>query len=253
MSMKVILVVFLLGVGSFVVNSVNMKKISCSEILKCSVKNAYNSITKIPLLEPSTYISSFKNAFLNDGTISWSKVNENRFQQKAYYRTIESVSAVKLKHHRIKYFRSYDPLIARSSRWYLDYVAGIDKYMGNTRKSRKFRRRFRMPAETFRDFMIVVREENWFPYQESCDAIGNMGLPLDTLVLGCLRYLGRGWTFDDLEESTGISEESHRRFFHKFVKECRDRLGKKYIVAPETKEEVEDCMAEFTEAGKLFD
>ena len=28
---------------------------------------------------------------------------------------------------------------------------------------------------------------------------------------------------------------------------------KKYIVAPETKEEIEDCMAEFTEAGKLFD
>ena len=49
MFMKVILIVFLLVVGSFTVNSVNMKKISCSEILKCSVKNAYNSITKIQI------------------------------------------------------------------------------------------------------------------------------------------------------------------------------------------------------------
>jgi len=27
-------------------------------------------------------------------------------------------------------------------------------------------------------------------------------------------YLGRGWTFDDIEENTGISQETHRQFFH---------------------------------------
>ena len=63
-------------VGCFTVNSVNMKKKSCSEILKCSVKTAYNSIAKISLLVLSTYISSFKNAFLNDGTISIHFKNE---------------------------------------------------------------------------------------------------------------------------------------------------------------------------------
>ena len=37
--------------------------------------------------------------------------------------------------------------------------------------------------------------------------------PLGLLLLGSLRYIGRGWTFDDLEEATGINEETHRQFF----------------------------------------
>ena len=37
--------------------------------------------------------------------------------------------------------------------------------------------------------------------------------PVELLVLGSLRYLGRGWTFDDIEESTAIDKEVHRRFF----------------------------------------
>jgi hypothetical protein len=41
--------------------------------------------------------------------------------------------------------------------------------------------------------------------------------PIELLLLGTLRYLGRGWTFDDLEESTFITREVHRVFFHKFI------------------------------------
>jgi hypothetical protein len=36
------------------------------------------------------------------------------------------------------------------------------------------------------------------------------------MLLGSLCYLGRGFTFDDLEESTFVSESSHRKFFHEF-------------------------------------
>jgi hypothetical protein len=46
---------------------------------------------------------------------------------------------------------------------------------------------------------------------------GNKTSPIELLVLGALRYLGRGLTFDDLEEYTAISEETHRQFFHKFI------------------------------------
>lgn len=76
------IMVFLLVVGSFtVVDSVNMKKISCSDIRKCSVKNAYNSIARVPKV-PSTYISSFENAFLNDGTITRVKLLKRDFNRK---------------------------------------------------------------------------------------------------------------------------------------------------------------------------
>jgi hypothetical protein len=78
-------------------------------------------------------------------------------------------------------------------------------------------------------------------------ALGDVGVPLDLLVLGSLRYLGRGWNFDDLEESTGISEESHRRFFHLFVKACKKNLYPKYAVEPSTAEEIADSMKEFSD------
>jgi hypothetical protein len=68
-------------------------------------------------------------------------------------------------------------------------------------------------------------------------------------VLGSLRYLGRGWTFDDLEEATGISEEVHRVFFHRFCKAIREHWYHKYVIEPTTKEEIKDSMAEFSEAG----
>ena len=37
------------------------------------------------------------------------------------------------------------------------------------------------------------------------------------LVLGALRFLGRGWCFDDLEECTYVSAETHRRFLLAFI------------------------------------
>jgi hypothetical protein len=43
--------------------------------------------------------------------------------------------------------------------------------------------------------------------------LGDIGVPLDLLVLESFRYLGRGWTSDDLEDVTGIGEEVHRHIF----------------------------------------
>lgn len=63
----------------------------------------------------------------------------------------------------------------------------------------------------------MAREGEWFPHAEKKDAVGRDGSPLELLILGALRYLGRGWSFDDLEEATGISQEVHRRFFHLFI------------------------------------
>jgi hypothetical protein len=40
------------------------------------------------------------------------------------------------------------------------------------------------------------------------DALGREGAPLELLMLGALRYLRRGWTFDDLAECTGTKVET---------------------------------------------
>jgi hypothetical protein len=69
------------------------------------------------------------------------------------------------------------------------------------------------------------------------------------MVLGALRYLGRGLTFDDIEECTSISEETHRQFFHLFITYGSDVLFDEYIVAPMNASQAEKHMAEFTIAG----
>ena len=74
-------------------------------------------------------------------------------------------------------------------------------------------------------------------------------LPLSLLLLGALRYLGRGWTFDDLEEDTGISSETHRIFFHIFVKFGRELMYPMFVKYPTTKEEATTHSYEFNQAG----
>ena len=123
----------------------------------------------------------------------------------------------------------YDPEKARTSGWYRDYVMNQSKFINKSKYAIKFRRRFRMPMIVFQNFMRKIRSENWFPHAEAVNAIGQIGIPLEILVLGSLRYIGRGWTFDDLEESTGVHEETHRKFFHVFVKEGKERLYPEYV------------------------
>lgn len=112
---------------------------------------------------------------------------------------------------------------------------------------RKFRRRFRLPYKEFLWFVDEARKEMWFP--EGKDATGKPSSPLELLILGAFRYLGRGLTFDDLEESTAISEEVHRKFFHKFIEIGSTILYERFVKAPQTKEEVEQHMHEFAAAG----
>lgn len=93
----------------------------------------------------------------------------------------------------------YDPRTSRESAWYHAYVGERSGQCMNPLKKRgkKFRRRFRMPMASFRALITEIREDNWFPTYEKKNALGDIGVPLELLVLGALRYLGRGWTFDD--------------------------------------------------------
>jgi hypothetical protein len=42
----------------------------------------------------------------------------------------------------------------------------------------------------------------------------NASTPIPLLLTSLLRYLGGGWTFDDLSENTAISQHVIRDFFH---------------------------------------
>ena len=55
-----------------------------------------------------------------------------------------------------------------------------------------------------------VKAKGWWA-AGSKDATGQASAPVELLVLGVFRMLGRACTFDDLEELTDISAETHRR------------------------------------------
>ena len=81
-----------------------------------------------------------------------------------------------------------------------------------------------MPYKSYRDIVAEARNDDLIPSYEKCNALGQPGIPFDIRILGALRYLGRGWTFDDLFESTGVSEEIHRQFLKDFTVACRTYL-----------------------------
>jgi len=72
---------------------------------------------------------------------------------------------------------------------------------------------------------------------------------IELLLLGSLQYLGRGWTFDDLEESMFISRDVHRCFFHHFCAFDAQKLYPLYIKLPNTLQDLRACKKEYRDAG----
>jgi len=73
--------------------------------------------------------------------------------------------------------------------------------------------------------------------------------PIEILLLGSLRYLGRGWTFDDVRDVTYISRDFHEKFFHQFVTFGVTVLYPTNESVPQTVEELQDCENEYDIAG----
>ena len=136
----------------------------------------------------------------------------------------------------------------RLTSWYLSYVSNPRKE--NEHWLNKFRRRFRLPYAQFLDLVADAKAHpEYFKRWMSKDAVGLESSPLELMILGALRYLGRGWTFDDLEEATAIDEETHRQFFHVFIEYGSTVLFSRYVTSPSNSQEAADHMAEFKIAG----
>ena len=133
------------------------------------------------------------------------------------------------------------------SMWYLLYVSC--PFLNDPGFLKKFRRRFRIPYDSYIAFVEEARAKEWFPRWSRPDAMGKACSPLELLILGAFRYLGRGFTFDDLEEATAISEEVHHCFFHKFIEVGSTILYNRYVNTPANIEMVKEHMVEFELAG----
>jgi hypothetical protein len=134
--------------------------------------------------------------------------------------------------------------------WHLCCV-GSDLCRTDSRKAKKFRRRFRLPCDKHLELLEKVKADPTFEsHMGTSGKNQTKAKPVELLVLGSLRYLGQGWTFDDLEESMGIGEETFRRFFHKFIAFGSTVLCNEFVIAPcESNQDTATHQHEFNEAG----
>ena len=133
--------------------------------------------------------------------------------------------------------------------WFNDYVQ--NPFLQCEFFQKKFRLRFRMAYESYLKHLKEVKESPLFKQWRvsSVDAAGQNSSPIELLLLGTLRYLGRGWTLDDVEEATTISQETHRRFLHVYIYWGSTFLYNKFVSMPSTAAEIADSSSEFFIAG----
>ena len=115
--------------------------------------------------------------------------------------------------------------------------------------AKKFRERFCLPYPNFLQLVVSVSESKLFDRWCGHKWNNKQASRIELLVLGSLRYLGRGWTFNDAKENTAISKEVHRTFFHRFVEFGSTVLYEKYVLTPVFVNEAKTHMGEFEEAG----
>ena len=113
----------------------------------------------------------------------------------------------------------------------------------------KFWTRFRVPYANYLELLQWIRDDTRFARWCGEKINNNMSSPIQLLVLGSLRYLGRGWTFDDIEEQTAISKEVHRTFFHAFINFGRKTLYSRFVLTPLHLPEALSNMQEYQVAG----
>ena len=116
----------------------------------------------------------------------------------------------------------------------------------STRIGKKFRRRFTIPYDLFESIVSNMKSEGIFS-GKICT--GNDGICPSLLVLGCLRILSTGCTFDCIEELTCIHEDTVRVFFLERFILWGQLTSQKEIHLPKTHHEFRHVLGQYEIVG----
>ena len=142
--------------------------------------------------------------------------------QMKYKKNITTISIIKRKPRSIKkhrlWIRENDGQLRElkytDTLWYLFYLKEPPR---NNRLRKQFRNRFRIPYDKFLELVDNISHHELFKRWTRCDCTKAPSSSIQMLLLGTLRYIGRAHTFDDIEEASAISRETHRQFFNVFL------------------------------------
>jgi hypothetical protein len=148
------------------------------------------------------------------------------------------------------------PITPMLSSWYIWYIQ--DSKPESMKWAKTFRSRFRLPYASFPDLLkMVVNDDGdsskrWrttlnHAIRTPCSKRGTS--PVAMLFLSALRYLGQGWTFDGLEESTYIHKEVHQVFFLRINEFGACKLYPTYVRMPNSIQDLQECEMAYGIAG----
>ena len=143
-----------------------------------------------------------------------------------------------------------EPYTFHHTLWYCNYITSPAPH--NEKWSKLFRTRFRMPYSAFVDLAAQCSRSEMFKTWATTGVHKynkKETTPLGLLLLCVLRHLGRAWTLDDLEEATACNRETIRKFIDVFLKFGSEVLYSKYVLCPQSSEELKSCEKEYTMAG----
>ena len=126
-------------------------------------------------------------------------------------------------------------------------LSNPDLHDSNSHAAKQFRLRFRTPFPVFQYLIKTFVEKNWLQTR-STDCAGRPSVPFEVKVLAALRHLGRGLCFDDLEELSGVGNETLRIFTMKFFDKMAG-LYKEWVYVPTTDEEIRCVMRNYDTIG----
>jgi hypothetical protein len=115
--------------------------------------------------------------------------------------------------------------------------------------AKKFFNRFRLPFPSYFELVELIKAGDRFQQWSCFKKFKQTTSPIELLVLGSLCYLGCGWTFDDIEESTTISQEVHHTFFHIFIDFGSTILHANFVQTPVYLDEAKLNMEEYAMSG----
>ena len=103
-----------------------------------------------------------------------------------------------------------------------------------------------MPHQLCIQLLALATE--WFP-QKSIDAYGKEVTPVSLKLLGTLRILGKGCSWDLLYELSGVSAEVHRRWTLAFVSKFALEMYPVYVHGPRDNSEMETVTGLYAASG----
>ena len=99
----------------------------------------------------------------------------------------------------------------------------------NSKISRLFQLRFRIPYLLFKHYLVKrCNELNIFDSERECPT----RCPIEIKIMACLRLLGRGLTYDDINEMSKIPNSTIPQFLHTFCENMATRMYEPVIEHP---------------------